>query len=89
MAASREEEMRNNVLALQSLSPAPVTGARQRVQMDYEMVDIAALYKARPDLVKLTEKRSDILAAINIPGQPTLPGIRVFESTKVQAKALV
>lgn len=89
MAANHEEEMRNNVLALQSLAPAAVTGARQRVQMDYEMLDLSALYRARPDLVKLTEKRSDILAAINIPGQPQLPGIRTFESTKVQAKALV
>ncbi len=46
-----------------------------------------ALYAARPDLVELTDRRSLILAAISIPNAPAIPGIYVFEETKIQSKA--
>lgn len=88
MAEHRAEEARKNAMAMQQLAAPKAEGARVKVQMDYEMVDIAALHAARPDLVNLTEKRANILAFINIPNQPPLPGIRTFESAKVQAKAL-
>lgn len=88
MAEHRAEEARQRALQMQELSSPKVSGARQRVQMDYELLDIHALYRSHPHLVKLDVKRADLLTAINIPGQPTPGGIRVFESTKVQAVAM-
>lgn len=88
MAEHRAEEARQRAMTMATMAPPKVENARTRVSFDYELVDISALYRARPDLVKLTEKRADILTAINIPGQPPPAGIRVFESTKMSAKAL-
>lgn len=87
MAEHRAEEARQRALTLAAIPTPKAQGARVRVSMDYELQDIHALYKARPDLVKMEPKRSDILAYIQIPNVALLPGIRVFESTKLDAKA--
>lgn len=85
MVEQQMEQLREGTTALAALAPAKAEDARTTVKMDYEMIDIAALWKIRPDLVRMTEERAKILTAINVPGQPLLPGIRVFESVKVQA----
>lgn len=78
---ARQRAMDMNLVA----APPKAAGARVRVSFDFTVTDIHALYRARPDLVKLEAKRADILAAISIPGAPAIPGISVFESTKVNA----
>lgn len=92
-AACREAEQqrldaeRERATAVMAIVPPKAEGARVKTFMDYELKDIRALYAARPDLVELTERRSAILTAISIPGQAAIPGLYVFETTKVQSKA--
>lgn len=86
-AEKRLEAERERAMQLQTLAPPKPQGAIVRRTMDFELKDVRALYAARPDLVELTPKRSLILAAISIPNAPAIPGLYVFESTKIQAKA--
>lgn len=62
-----------------------VGGARVQETWEYEVLDITALFTARPDLVEVSPKRSFVLAAIQ--GGINIPGLRVFQETKVRAKA--
>lgn len=82
-----QEQERERFLAAQALVPARTEGARVKRFKDYQVMDMRALYLARPDLVELTERRAMILAAISIPNSPPIPGLYVFDSTKLQAKA--
>lgn len=86
-AEARLEAERDRATALQAIVPQKPAGAAVKRFKDYTMMDIHAVYAARPDLVELTEKRALILAAIAIPGAPQIPGLYVFESTKIQSKA--
>lgn len=67
--------------------PLRVEGASVRHGLDYEILDIAALAAARPDLVKIEPRRRELLAYINIPNVPALPGVRTFSQTILHAKA--
>lgn len=84
---ARMEAERVRFAQIQAVAPPKPEAARVQRRMNYELKDIRALYAARPDLVELTERRSLILAAISIPGMAAIPGIYVFEETKVQSKA--
>ncbi len=85
--AQRLDAARDRATAILDIAPVKPQGAVVKRTMDYELKDIRALYAARPDLVELKERRAMILAAIAIPNAPAIPGIYVFESTKVQSKA--
>lgn len=86
-AERRADAERQRSEQLRQLAAPKAAGASVRVQLDYEVSDIHVLYRVAPHLVKLEPKRADILTTINIPKAPALPGLRVFEVTKVQAKA--
>lgn len=77
----RELAQRKNELTVKPT----VTGALTRETWEYEVLDLGALYAARPDLVAVTPCRALILAAIQ--GGVNLPGLRVYQETKVRAKA--
>lgn len=83
----RQDAMRDRHQAMVTTIPQRTEGAKVVRKMNYELKDIRALHAARPDLVELTERRAQILAAISIPGAPAIPGIYVFEETKVQSMA--
>jgi hypothetical protein len=51
---------------------------------NYEVTDLAALYAARPDLVKLEVKRRETLEAVK--GNQTIPGLRIFEDITVTSR---
>lgn len=91
MAASTdmsEDAMRSRACRLAEISqPMRVEGAQVRSGLDYDILDIAALAAARPDLVTITPKRREILTYINIPNMPALPGVRTFSQTILHAKA--
>jgi hypothetical protein len=91
MAASTdmsEDAMRSRASRLAEISqPVKVEGAQVRSGLDYDILDITALAAARPDLVTITPKRREILAYINIPNMPALPGVRTFSQTILHAKA--
>lgn len=84
---ARMEDARVRHAQLAAIEPPKPEAARVQRRMNYELKDVRALYAARPDLVELTDRRALILAAISIPNAPTIPGIYVFEETKVQARA--
>lgn len=86
-AEKRLDAERERTVQLQALAPPKPQGAIVKRMLDYELRDVRALYAARPDLVELTPKRSLILAAISIPNAPAIPGLYVFEHTRVQSKA--
>jgi NADH dehydrogenase/NADH:ubiquinone oxidoreductase subunit G len=67
-------------------APREVSGVK--FAPDFEVVDLAALYAAHPDLVTLTPKRSEILARIKAYKErhgslPTVPGLIVTEKPVV------
>jgi hypothetical protein len=51
---------------------------------NYEVTDIAALYKARPDLVKIEQKPREILAAVKV--DQSIPGLRIFEDIQISSR---
>lgn len=51
---------------------------------NYEVTDIGELYKARPDLVKIEERRREILEALKT--NQSIPGLRVFEDYTITSK---
>lgn len=81
----RQEEARERAMQLAVVSAAPkAAGASVRRSFDYAVEDIALLQLSRPDLVLVEPKRALILASIANGAQ--IPGLRVFETTKVHAK---
>jgi len=86
-AAERNAEAaRERQQTMLAMTTPKAAGARVSTVMDFEVLDIWQLAAARPDLVTIEPKRALIKAAIAIPNS-NIPGIRVFEETKVQAKA--
>ena len=69
-------------------APAPVlfreppkpSGLVVREVWQFEVLDIRALYAARPELVKLDVKTADINGAINR-GERNIPGLRIWSET--------
>lgn len=59
-------------------------GMSVRVSKDFEIQDIEALWKARPDLVHMMPKRSAILEAIKT--VDSIPGIKIFEKTSTSIR---
>ena len=68
-------------------SQAKVKGAS--VVLDFKVINIHELYKSNPRLVKMEEKRREILEALNLMKDngetPELPGIEVFETARIRA----
>jgi NADH dehydrogenase/NADH:ubiquinone oxidoreductase subunit G len=65
-------------------SRGEVGAATAKKFWNYEVVDIHALYSARPDLVTIEPKRRDILVACG--KSQTIPGLRVFEDMQIAAR---
>jgi hypothetical protein len=83
-----EEAIRaRTVRTIELRQPVKVEGAQVRSGLEYEIMDALALATARPDLVTIEPKRRDLLAYINIPNMPALPGVRTFSQTILHAKA--
>lgn len=86
-AAERNaEEARARQQALVAVAPAKAEGARVVHGWEFEVVDLSETYKAMPHLVNLEPRVAMIKAALPLcNGQ--IPGIRAWQSTKVQSKA--
>lgn len=67
-----------------STAPEKVSGLVVRKVKDFKIVDIDALHKARPDLVHIMPKRSEILEAIKT--ADSIPGLEIFEETKTSIR---
>jgi len=63
-----------------------VDGARTSQDIQFEVTDMDALYRARPDLVKMEVRVRELKVALAIPGQPPPPGVHVTFGVKVKAK---
>lgn len=90
LAAQREKEAAEAKLQQAELmrvpvAPAKATGTTVRTSWTFDVVDIHALYKARPDLVELTVKRADVLALIRA-GTREIPGLNIRQETVANAR---
>lgn len=63
-------------------APAKLAGSMTRRPWKYEVMNLAELYKARPDLCSLAESPSAINAAIR-GGLRECAGIRIFQDVEV------
>lgn len=61
-----------------------VAGIQTRTSFAYEVEDIAALYAARPDLVKLEPKHAAILEALK--ADKPIPGLRYWQETTATSR---
>lgn len=89
-----EDEMRQQAARAAELNQKPqVAGTMMREFLDYDILDLDALYAHAKhlnlDLVKLEPSRSAILAYINTPGFVSAPGLATRLATKLHAKASV
>jgi hypothetical protein len=91
MAKSKEEGREANIIvpAPSVLPAAPTTHgetgrATAKKFWNYEVVDIAALYAARPDLVKLEVKRRETLVAVA--KDQAIPGLKIYEDLEIAAR---
>lgn len=90
-AAERERQRLAAEQAKESSLPfgsAPREVSGVKFTPDFEVVDLAALYAAHPDLVTLTPKRSEILARIKAYKErhgslPIVPGLTIAEKPVV------
>lgn len=68
--------------------PEKVAGVK--MEPDFEILDIHAVYRANPNMCDLTAKRAAILAAIKLGTVngvlPSFPGMRVFERAQARSK---
>lgn len=63
-------------------APAKIAGVQMRTVWKYEVTDILALYKARPDLVNLEPNGRAILAAL----PADLPGVKAWQETTATSR---
>jgi pyruvate/2-oxoglutarate dehydrogenase complex dihydrolipoamide acyltransferase (E2) component len=66
-------------------APQRAEGASVQRPWVFDLIDINALYKARPELVELNVKRSEILARIRA-GEREIPGVKIYQETKVSVR---
>lgn len=65
-------------------APKKTEGLVVRTVKGFKIIDIEALHKARPDLVHVMPKRSEILEAIK--SAESIPGLEIFEQTKTSVR---
>lgn len=71
-------------------STAATSGVK--MELDFEVEDIAELHRKHPQLVELSPRRADILAMLKMlapsspEGVPTLAGLKVFKRAKVSTR---
>lgn len=83
------EEEAARVAAATALQSQPVAnkpdGMRVSTPWTFDVEDIAALYKARPDLCNVTPKRAEILTIIRA-GTREIPGLKIRQEVNVSAR---
>lgn len=85
------EEARRQEEAARSAVAAPVMPAGTKEEIDFEVEDALAFAVKFPQLVTITPKRADILAALKKSyarnGKlPEVPGLRVFQNLRVKTR---
>ena len=90
LAAQKEKEaatanLQQAELMRVPVAPAKAAGTTVRTPWTFDVVDIHAVYKANPDLIELTVKRSDVLALIRT-GTREIPGLVIRQETTVNAR---
>jgi len=79
-AAKKAQEDAYNRIAAPLPEAQKATGAATRKEMCYEVVDVVALYRARPELVRLEANAAAIRATVFV--GMTIPGLRIWEETR-------
>jgi hypothetical protein len=85
--AEQQRLARERCAAQQIGSQERAEGAVVSRGFDFEVEDLAALYAAHPEAVKLSPMNSVIKGLISA-GMRTCPGLRIFPSTKISVRKL-
>jgi chromosome segregation ATPase len=86
-AAKREQEAAEATQRAEAVEAKPIAAPVKSSNMTvrkvwkHEVIDIAALYKVRPELVTLEPKTNEINKAIREGGMRECQGLRIFEET--------
>jgi hypothetical protein len=85
-----EERANNELLAIKQqvacVAPPKATGQITRTETKFELLDIAALHAARPDLTNIEPNGTAIRAALKA-GARDVPGLRIWEETVVTTRS--
>lgn len=74
-------DARSAISAASVVVPSRAAGMTVRQSWNFEVVDLAALYAARPELCTLEVKRAAVLQVIRS-GAREIPGLRIFEDVQ-------
>ena len=90
LAAQKEKEaaaakLEQAELMRVSVAPARATGTTTRTAWTFDVLDVHALYMARPELVQLSVRRSEVLDLIRS-GTREIPGLNIRHETTVNAR---
>jgi len=79
------QEQARTLATMPVAAPRPA-GMSATAPWTFEVTDLAALQAAEPNLVEVTVRRSSVLARIR-EGTREIPGLRIFQETKVTVRA--
>ena len=74
------------VVAPRVVAPPTASGVSVRKEWTFEINDLDALAKSRPELVTIAPKRAEIAARVRA-GERDIPGCRIFEDIKTTVRA--
>lgn len=85
-----DEEQRKKSAELQIQAavadPGKAEGVQYREVWEFEVEDVVALWRARPDLVEMKAKRSEVIAALKETGG-NLPGVKAKKEMKMAVRS--
>lgn len=86
--AARAAQQRVNavVTAPAPVQPVKLAGVTVRKVWKFEVLDVKALHAARPELVELQPRRSEINSVISA-GDREIPGLRIWEENESRVRA--
>jgi len=84
-ALAAAQEQARTLAAMPVAAPKPA-GMSASAPWTFEVTDLAALQKAEPNLVEVTVRKSSVLARIR-EGVREIPGLRIFQETRVTVRA--
>lgn len=85
--ALQAEEKASTSTAVAVAEPTRATGMIAKKTWKFEVLDLKALYAARPELVKLEVRTALVNAAIQLDGGKEIPGLKIYEDTSVTVRA--
>jgi hypothetical protein len=88
--AAADERARQEVIAIPAAAPKKAEGQVVREVWEFEVTDTWLLARTMPALVRIEVNRqecNEVIARLAANGEPKIPGLRIWKSTKVSVRA--